>query len=243
MTMDECPTCTAPIGSVEERQQLGLRPDYPVVCSKCSCIMKLDENLHVVEVPEAELEAYFEKFPYVETLRYDVLCENFTDGSACPGCGTPIRNISAARQGDDIQPGAFSVCGDCGAVTRFTFDMRLRLASDKERVAFICHPSLPPQIRAILLSKTGVETAARSCPRCFMPLTKVSQMGYGRPDTLPQPGDQSICDHCASLLVFTEDGGLRAASKEETTQAIEREPAIQAFMDQVLAAASRKNQS
>lgn len=55
------------------------------------------------------------------------------DPSPCPGCGEPLDVSQAVDlQPHMPQPGDCSVCMICGAVSRFTNDLKLRLITAQE---------------------------------------------------------------------------------------------------------------
>lgn len=64
---------------------------------------------------------------------------------ACPACAAPIE--LATGFGDDVvpEPGAFSVCFECGALLRYGDDLSLRRLERGEL------RELPPDRRALIL--------------------------------------------------------------------------------------------
>lgn len=64
----------------------------------------------------------------------------------CPACGRPIEMATGIGEGVVPEPGAFSVCFECGEISRFTDDLTLRLMKRGEL------RELPPDRRRWVLS-------------------------------------------------------------------------------------------
>lgn len=158
--MESCKSCGAPVGYPEERREMELPVGSPVVCSRCGCVMRLNALLETESVEDSELEAYLEKWPSARQVRLDVISTEFTDGTSCPGCHNKIRNRHGVGTSQSPLPGSCSACGDCGAITIFTYDMRLRLAFPSERERILNSPSTP---RKVVL--TAQKWKGGKCPK------------------------------------------------------------------------------
>jgi hypothetical protein len=240
---DLCAVCQSPVGSVEERRKLGMKSGMPTVCLACGNVTMLDAELGLRELPEAELEQLLADNAVIRYVRNDVLSEDTTDGTSCPGCGGKL-NVAVGRDTRQaVQPHNPGFCPGCLSIVLITFDMRLRLATAEERDELLRRPDLPPSVRHALLGATAIKTKPRTCPSCFQTLSNVSGMGYRKADAQPKPGDRVICDVCAAILVFTDDGGMRLATDEERAELLTAHPEVGDYMNQIVAEASRRNQA
>jgi len=157
--MDTCKACNAPVGWAEERRELGLRPGSPVVCSLCGCVMKLNGKLETEAINDDELEEFFAANPAVRRVHLGVVSADTTDGTCCPGCHHPVRDSEGINHDGGPTPGALSVCGDCGAITIYTYDMRMRLATEHERECLLSNPETPQEVKEIAARWRGKKGA------------------------------------------------------------------------------------
>lgn len=69
---------------------------------------------------------------------------------------------------------------------------------------------LPP-VRAIGYGRMS----AADCPRCQQTLRAATGFSLDASAPIPAPGCLTLCDQCATWLVFTDTMGLRLATREE----------------------------
>src|SRR5262245_34108751 len=71
------------------------------------------------------------------------------------------------------------------------------------------------------------------CPRCHVTLRAATGIAERREDTIPTPGALTLCDQCATWLVFTLDMHLRLATPEEIEHVA---PEMRQIAEELLAA-------
>lgn len=234
MTEDKCFRCRQHLGTPEEHREAGAQPGNPFMCSRCAHLMVIGDNLELEDLSDEENEKILEAQPILKQMRADVLSTEFTDGSSCPGCKREIESSTPIGLGIRPIPRALSACGSCGALAIYTFDMRLRLMTEEEAENAKQSPNLPPEVRAILLAHNKMDVDATLCPSCNSVLDKVSNADMSTPSRAPNPGDLSICDNCAALLIFVEGGGVRLATDEECEAIIKKMPEVGRYIAQAM---------